>query len=119
MPALPAERGEGIMEMRTSLGLSPRLNAVRETLAGVADILPEREAGPLLNGATWALGHQEEPVPSITETVGRGLVADAYQATIFRGSADLVHRQLGRDRAEMEQIVKKAIIRGGPLQLDR
>ena len=107
------------MELRTSLGLSPRLNAVRETLAGVAEILPEREAGPLLDGATWALSHQEEQVPGITEAVGRGVVADAYRATIFRGSADLIHKQLDRDRAEMERIVKKAIIRGGPLQVDR
>ena len=119
MPALPAERGDGIMETRTSLGLSPRLNGVRETLAEVDRLLGAREGHALRDGANWALSHRNDEVPTNQEIIRNGWAFDDEQARLFRGSADLIHRQLGRDRDEMEQIVKKAIIRGGPLQVDR
>ncbi len=107
------------MEMRTELGLSPRLAAVRETLARVAEILPEREAGPLQGGAAWGLGHYGETVISEREAIDQGLVGNADQAEIFVGAAKLIRDQLNRDRVGQERIVKKAIIRGGSLQVDR
>ncbi len=117
--AAPAERGEETMETRTSLGLSPRLTAVRETLAEVAGILPEREAGPLQDGAAWALGHYGETVISEKEAIDQGFVGNAGQAEIFVGAAKLIRDQFNRDRVEQERVVKKAISRGGSLQVDR
>ena len=107
------------MGMRTEIGLSPRLTAVREALAGLAEILPEREADPLRDGAAWALRHYEETVISESETIDQGLVRNAGQAEIFVGAAKLIRDQFNRNRVEQERIVKKAIIRGGSLQVDR
>ena len=107
------------MATRTSLGLSPRLTVVRETLAEMAKILPEREAGPLQEGAAWALGHYGETVISEREAIEQGFVGNAGQAEIFVGAAKLIRDQFNRDRVEQERVVKKAIIRGGSLQVDR
>ncbi len=107
------------MATRTSLGLSPRLTAVRETLEEVAGILPEREAGPLQDGAAWALGHYGETVISVREAVDQGFVGNAGEAEIFVGAAKLIRDQFNRDRVEQERVVKKAISRGGSRQVDR